>query len=229
MKISTISIALAGSLLAGPAFADTVSFREGIAGYTGTFTIAIGSGGPDGTFTAEELSVDQDTGDYGLDGVGQVLMRFDDIFGPGGIPAGATILGASLRTETGSSTDGPVSLYRMLVDWGSSSSWNSLGNGVQPGVETAAAEASFADIENPSTLLWDVTASVQAWAAGASNFGWLFNNASGDGWDVVTELAFADLRPQLTVEFAPAPVPVPAAVWMLASGLGALGFARRRR
>lgn len=227
MQVSSTAIVLAAALCAGAAQADTLTFQNGIGGYAGNLVIAIGSGGPNTSFTGETLSVDGSTSDYGAPGVGQVLIRFDDLFSAGGIPVGATILGATLRTVTDSETDTNISIHRMLVDWNSSSTWNSLVDGVGLGVDTvAAADDTKGPIEDPSAPLWDVTASVQAWAAGAANHGWVFTNDGGNGWDVFTNLAAQGSRPELTVEYA-APVPLPAAVWLLGSAVAAVGMRRR--
>lgn len=227
MNKTILAAALGAAVCSFQVGADTLVLKEGVDGYTGTLIMAIGSGGPDGSFFGDALSVDQDTGDYGNDGIGQVLLRFGGLFGPGGALHGATVHSASLRTATGSSTDGPVGIFRMLVDWNEASTWNTLGDGVGVLVETAVADAQFANIDNPGTLDWDVTASLQAWAAGAADHGWVFDNASGDGWDLFTDLASEALRPQLTVDYTPAPVPVPAAAWLLGSAACMLGGRRR--
>ena len=179
---------------------------EGVDGYDGTLVIAIAQNSPDDTFTAEELSFDQGTSDYGApDAPAHGLIRFDGLFDGGGLPQGAVITGATLRFWTTSSSTGPVGLHRMLRSWNDTSTWNGLVDGVQADDAEAAAEPddSKSDIQGSAYLTYDVTASVQAWAAGAPNDGWLILNTSTDGWDVATDLYSGtdaeERRPRLTI------------------------------
>ena len=79
----------------------------------------------------------------------------------------------------------------MTADWTSSSTWSSLGDGIQIGTETHSA----ADLVAASVRLgagsFDVTASLNAWLSGATssdeanlaNKGWVFIANGTDGWD----------------------------------------------
>lgn len=138
--------------------------------------------------TATTLQVD---GDAGL--AFQTLLAFTDLFGdgPGQIPVGATITSAILALNTTNSSGPGASLYRMTADWTSSSTWSSLGDGIQIGTETHSA----ADLVAASVRLgagsFDVTASLNAWLSGATssdeanlaNKGWVFIANGTDGWD----------------------------------------------
>jgi hypothetical protein len=157
----------------------------------------------------------------------QVLMRFDNIFGAaeGQIPLGASIVSARLVVTTKNGGDG-ATLHRMLTNWDANSeTWNSLGNGVAPRNATPAVQND--DIEarvafdsqignaagnsdpaaNPTII--GVTADVQAWASGASNFGWLMQGweARPDGWGfLASETANPAERPKLEIEWLPASI-----------------------
>lgn len=177
---------------------------EGTDGYSGTDVIAIAQRAPDASFTAEELSFDQATSDYGSpEGIAHGLVRFHELVGS--LPAGAQISAASLRFWTTSSSVGPVGLHRMLAPWDETSTWNGFGEGVQTDdVEAVAtADDTKGNITSAAYLTFDVTASVQAWAAGAPNHGWLVLNQSTDGWDIATDLYAgeedSERRPRLTV------------------------------
>jgi hypothetical protein len=182
---------------------------QGIDGYAGTQTLAIAVNSPDQSFSAGELSFDQATSDYGApEAVALGLIRFDELFGAHGLPEGAPISGAELRFWTTSSTTGPVGLHRMLVPWDGDTTWNSLGEGVAADDSEARAisDDSQADLQGNAYVIFDVTDSVQAWAEGAPNHGWLILNTSTDGWDVATELyegdQATDRRPRLTIYYA---------------------------
>lgn len=184
---------------------------QGLDGYAGTQLIAIASASPGATFTGmdfgHELSIDQDTSDYGGPGASQGVIRFDNLFETLGLPAGATIDAAELRFFTTSSTNGPVELFQMLQEWtpGQGSTWNDFGNGIQAdGVEAKAeADDSLPNLNGGEFAIFNVTASVQAWVDGADNYGWAIINQSGDGWDLFTEgydgEEFERLRPRLTI------------------------------
>lgn len=179
---------------------------EGTEGYAGTDVIAIAERAPDETFTGEELSFDLATSDYGSpEGIAHGLIRFDILFGTGGIPADAVISGATLRFWTTSSSTGPVGLHRMLQSWDTESTWNGFVDGIQADDAEAAAtpDDAKANIGGGAFTTFDVTASVQAWAAGAPNQGWAILNQATDGWDIATELysgdESAERRPRLTI------------------------------
>ncbi len=50
---------------------------------------------------------------------------------------------------------------------------------------------------------FDVTSSVQAWALGEANFGWLFESGSTNGWDFDSSEGASSTAPQLSVDFDP--------------------------
>ncbi len=73
---------------------------------------------------------------------------------------------------------------------------------------------------------WDVTASLQAWSAGAANNGWAFIGTTDNGWDAYTsEFATVGSRPVLSGTFTPVPEPTTTALL----GLGGLALILRRR
>ncbi len=118
----------------------------------------------------------------------QGLLRFDDIVGsaPGRIPPGATIERAFLvLTTEGTNADSATGgrLHRMLVPWTESSTWNTLGAGVQLGTEAIASADHSTGAVAKTTRTFDVTASVQAWVDGAANLGWLIQSAGTDRWE----------------------------------------------
>ncbi len=57
---------------------------------------------------------------------------------------------------------------------------------------------------NTSTVYFDVTDTVQRWASGKPNYGWVFINTGGNGWDFYTcEYDDIKQRPKLVIEFEP--------------------------
>lgn len=59
---------------------------------------------------------------------------------------------------------------------------------------------------NSSTVIFDVTDTLQAWSSGQANHGWVFINTGGNGWDFYSS-EFEDIkqRPQLIIEFETIP------------------------
>ena len=190
---------------------QTATFQHGVSGYLGALDTFLHAGLPAAdNGAATTLIVD------GVPAAGderQVLLRFDGLFQPQGgpIPAGAQILAATLELRiTNGSLDG-AELHRMLAPWLPSSTWNSMGAGVQrDGVESlAAADVTSAyNAPIPATHPIDVTTSVAAWSAGATNLGWLFVTPAGlsDSWQFdSSEVTTLANRPKLTVQYqAPA-------------------------
>jgi len=138
-------------------------------------------------------------------GVSQVLLRFDDIIGTAGqIPPGAIINSATLRLRS-LDTGGGGSLYAMLRAWSDTSTWNSLINGVQPGVDASSAPDDGITANSPGDVDLDVTGTVQSWADGTmANNGWAVLAGTSDGWDIASaEHGTADYHPELIVTFVP--------------------------
>ncbi len=157
----------------------------------------------------------------------QGLLRFDGLFGvlPNQIPPGSTITSAVLTLEVFDSSNVPVgtiAVYRMTTAWNESSTWSSLAGGVQVGSETAAVADDAHTTELIASATFNVLPSLQAWVAGASNFGWVFLNSTTDGMEFwSSEHGTLALRPKLTVTFVPPATP-PAVPALSRHGLAAL-------
>jgi hypothetical protein len=90
----------------------------------------------------------------------------------------------------------------MLTGWTDDETWASIGDGVQADDTEASSEAvSRIGPVSTGTTTVTVTQSVQAWADGARNHGWVFRPLGDDGWDFRT--AESGTPPQLTVQYAP--------------------------
>jgi hypothetical protein len=96
----------------------------------------------------------------------------------------------------------------MLVPFSRSATWNATVDGVSADDAEASRHKdsfTFGKIAaNTSTVVFDVTDTVSAWAQGQPNHGWVFINTGGNGWDFYTS-EFEDLkqRPKLVIEFEP--------------------------
>lgn len=189
------------------------TFQHGVAGYVGTQDTVIFSQDRNTNFGTEgHISADQQD----FNNVRQGLLKFGDIFGnlPGQIPVGSKINSATLDVfiQDDSNAGMQMSLYRMLTDWNeSTSTWNSFG--AIGGIQASEGEASNlppdallldpeTDADRPATAgKFDVTKSLEYWAAGASNFGWLVESAATNGWDFRTKESTVADRPRLIIDF----------------------------
>lgn len=141
----------------------------------------------------------------------QSLFAFDDIIGdaPGMIPGGSRIKSATLRFTVTNQGDTPV-LFQMATDWKAEELTfkDAKFNGnTQPGIQVDDAEAFVSPaIQIPHGLLGtvevDVSESLQKWADGRDNFGWVLRASGTDAWgaegiDVEPKTA----RPLLVVEY----------------------------
>jgi hypothetical protein len=178
----------------------TVSFQQGVNGYTGTADTMIQQATPTTAYgTSTKLSTDT-----GTNANVQTLLTFDGLFGtgPGQIPLGATITSATLTLQTTNGSAQGASLHRMLTNWTGvpTWTWDSFNNGIQfDGTEAvAAADVSTGAVIAGSRDL-NVTNSLQAWSNGAANYGWAFKAGGTDGWDFYS--AQGATKPKLTVTY----------------------------
>ncbi len=188
-------------------------FQQGLSGYEGQEDTVLYSRDPDVNFGTEgSISPDQQD----ANGVRQGLVKFDDIFGddPGQIPLGSTINSAELvfNVVNDSNSAMQMSAYRMLTNWSeATATWNTFG--LIGGVQASEGEASNlppdgilydpdTTAENPLTAgRFDVTRSLEFWAAGFNNFGWMIESSATNGWDFRTKESAQSQRPMLSVDF----------------------------
>ncbi|MDV6029059.1 MAG: DUF4347 domain-containing protein [Phycisphaera sp. RhM] len=189
----------------------SATFQEGISGYTGTLDTDINGDSPDSSYGSDVSVAVDDNHSNGFESVG--LLQFDNIFGngPGQIPLGSTIVSASLTINAVGAGDSTatLSLHEMLTSWDESSTYNSLGSGLQSGTEyVAAADGSVTDLS--SLGLYTITGledALQTWSDGGTNHGWALFNSHSDGFDLESsEAVTASLRPELSVQYIAAPV-----------------------
>ncbi|WP_344707094.1 Ig-like domain-containing protein [Sphingomonas swuensis] len=191
---------------AGTPSAVTVTFRQGGGGYTGTVDTVLRESRATTSYPdAVTLHGALETGKSF-----QPLLRFDSLFGtgPGQIPIGATIVSATLRLEVTEGSASGGTLNPMLVGWSGTSTWSSLGSGVQVnGVEASTANVVTVGAVGLGSRAFDVTASLAAWsmagstagAANAANLGWLIKAAGLDGWDFTS--SEGAIKPVLSVTY----------------------------
>jgi len=172
-------------------------------GYAETVDTNLREDDPEDSFeTAEAITVDTRDPHY-YPNLTQVLLRFGSLAGEesGQIPPGATIQQATLALETVDEDSGGA-VHRLLTDWRSDATWNSVGGGIQPdgeqATETPVAETGW---ESVGTTTIDVTQSVQHWSDSAENYGWAILPLGSNGWDF--QSSNGEIPPKLTVDYYP--------------------------
>lgn len=238
----TTLVLLGAGVVAGAwdrADAGMISFQEDAGGYTATRDTHVWSTRPDesGEGQGSGVNINGAAGTI-LPGTSHGLLRFDDIFGPGAIPSGATIVSAELLLWT-TTTNLHGTMHRMLLDWSEDTTWNDVGgNGIQADDVEAASAVSATPLTAsgfPSSFTLDVTADVQAWANGQSNYGWVFlpdpNEAVYWSFYSSDDVSSFNDHPTLTVQFESATAaPEPSSLLMLGmAGLLVAGITLRRR
>lgn len=223
---------IVGPFLDDPAV-TTTSFRHGSAGYAGAADTQLWQETPAANHAATALiTSDLDTGGAAGNQVGQVLIRFNSIFGggPGQVPTNAVIHSAKLimftpLSPTGADYDSSdvFRLHRMLVDWNDTATWDSLVGGVATDdVESAATESfSLVPEVDGAPSIFDVTADVELFRTGTTNRGWLIRpstSGTGNGWSMASSEWTSNVleRPTLEITYT-APTP-PTAVTFVPVG-----------
>ncbi|MEZ4472675.1 MAG: lamin tail domain-containing protein [bacterium] len=193
----------AGDCLPPP---DEVVFQDGLRGYAGTTDTYVHAGRPGQSFgLSETLIVD---GDTPPEEERQILLQFTDLIGwePGRIPPSARIESATLTLFITDRSDDGAELHRLLVPWNDGFTWDDFGDGVDVDDQEALAAVDGRGFSNQIDVpvTFDVTASVNAWLAGAENLGWLLEMAAGgtDAWHfAASEARDQGRRPMLTVAY----------------------------
>lgn len=227
--------ALAATL---PVGAASLSFQQGLNGYSGTQDTTLMSSDA-GTVHGADDAASIDASDGGSPN--HVLLRFDGLFGnaPGQIRSTDTIVSATVTFHIDSQGSG-VQFHDMLMPWDqATATWDSVGNGIQTnGIEAAVAPLLSLGANNGDanisgeSFVADVTGSLRAMQSGSvPGYGWAlmpFMPNGTNGLDFFTSEAFvANLRPLLVVEVSA--VPEPGTYALLLAGLAAVGGLAKRR
>ena len=101
-----------------------------------------------------------------------------------------------------------VNLHRMLVPFEECATWDSMVSGVSAdGFEASRHKDGFTFgkiAASTSGAIFDVRDTIQMWSNGRKNYGWVFLNTGGNGWDFyVSEFERKEEHPKLVVEFLP--------------------------
>jgi hypothetical protein len=159
-------------------------------------------------------------------------VRFDSIIGPGltQIPTNATIHSAKLIMYTPLSptgqdydSDDTFRLHRMLVNWNSSSTWNTFVDGVNADNVEAATAATFSLVPevDGAPAIFDVTSDIELFLAGATNLGWVIRpsgSGTGNGWTMRSAEAI-DQTQRPTLEVVYTALFTPYQTWIRSTGL----------
>ena len=189
----------------------TLTFQNGVDGYTGLLEVYTGlsgaTGGPDANVLGSDVTDVFMDGVYNTGDDIQGLLRFDGLVEA--IPAGAQILNATLEFTTSevanSPSGGPYGVSQLFVPFDENTTYN----GAVEGFRFADGETSrplpngFVNLAAGGLGTADVTQIVQAWVDGEPNDGFVITAGTTNGWSVLTS-GFLDepmVRPRLIVDF----------------------------
>ncbi|MFZ5527606.1 MAG: cadherin domain-containing protein [Pseudomonadota bacterium] len=190
----------------------TVSFQDGVNGYTGTTDTYLDLLSPvANNSTSTTLAAGRATTQNGF----QTLLKFENIFGNGAgqIPQGAIITSVTLEiymTASPTFTNPTFSVYRMLASWSDTASWSSMGDGVNGGEALGTPDMTIKDNgTGPYTFTFSTAGSamletLQAWSDDpSSNQGWYIfsDDNSSKASFASSENGTVAYRPKLTVEY----------------------------
>ena len=187
----------------------TLIFQNGINGYDKASDVGIDSKQPHQSDHSPFVWVEYNSPSDEK----QALLQFRDLFrdAPDRIPEEATITNAYLRIflpfTARAGTKDYIYFHRMLIPWDQSFRWNSPewgSNGVQHNGIEAASQYDGSKIFSQPGMDYevDITASLQAWAQGENNYGWLIRNGIEDNYYYgTTHNNQINRRPMLWVQF----------------------------
>jgi hypothetical protein len=235
--------------LVTPAAAATASDAGGTSIFSGDRDLAVGKAGGahqlSATVADGQLSI-RLSGGIDVD-QGFVRLVWD---GPGGSPGAIDFGGQGYDVTDGGLNDRWLMTYRTPTGFGfwstkltlytdaanwirqevsgplfpGSGTWNGVGNPLNPGPGAGGVfRSGTVDFTNIRAVVLELTEPRTADEASAIDVLGLFFLNSGSASDGAGKYAGA------TTLYAPAVVPVPGALWLLLSGVGAAGFAARRR
>ncbi|MDX1962897.1 MAG: DNRLRE domain-containing protein [Pirellulales bacterium] len=193
---------------------QTLVLQQNVNGYTAGFDTQVSQNAPDADASnAQTILIDfTDGGNNAAHGI----IKYGDLVGNAinQIPAGSTILGASLMlfSNSGNSRGDGGRFFRLNTDFGLNPTWNTTVEGIDPATETTgiysdqAGQAALSPNEQSARNYYNVTNDVQAWVNGEANNGWGIVPWAGgsDGWIFNSMNATtADTRPELTIFYLP--------------------------
>lgn len=175
--------------------------------------IMVKSGKPDTAF-------DYTAGDHGCNAVLDIdnwqnpsvihgLLCFKNIVGDEAdqVPQGAEVTVAKLRLwYVNHNGNANVYLYRMTVPWDETSTWNSIGGGLRPGVNCEDANIVKFGNSVPKEIEIDVTNIVRDWVSGGyPNYGFGIINSSNNNIQFAASENTADINhsPKLKISYLP--------------------------
>lgn len=186
---------------------------------------------PAGAYGYKTIEVDPWEGG----GVNHGLFRFIDLIGTGAgqIAPGSTIHSATLSLlYVNDNKNRRVDVYQMTTDWDESSTWNSIGGGINGGNAQYDQTVRWGR-NDPVTVSLNITDMLQSWADGDPNYGIGFiNRHRYDGLQFVSSdyPGGTGGTPQLDVEYTAAPVvPEPLTLAGVAAALTGVGFYMKNR
>jgi serine protease AprX len=199
-------------LRAAGAVSDTITFQQGYSGYTGSVSGSVNSVYQNtGIGYASRVKIEDEGGSGAQAGM---LLKFDGLFGAGSgqIPVGSTITSATLRLSHlgDGSSYATAGIYRMLTGWDHGSTWASMttsGPGIQrDNVEAfAAPDATVVGLRTSGAKVLSgaaLTATIQAWANGSPNHGWVIWQNDVDAWSISSsQHSTYESRPVLSITY----------------------------
>lgn len=209
---------LSASSLSAQVATSTVTFQNGVNGYTGTVNRLITASAPDSSTDGSTIDTSSSTNSFFVDGgtttlndsgANHALLRFDNIVGASAIPANAVIISASLTLKTtaasASQTNGAYNLYPLANAFDATTTWNNYG-GSGPGTNGHVGPllANFMGMTAINTVTSArVDRSVQSWVNGGSNLGLgIRSDSTLDGWSFnPSGTATVADRPKLSVTY----------------------------